>query len=112
MVVQVTAASVQSHDQAFSLLQGGRQQSARLEKVCVDEGYQSNDLKRKAQEELKIEVEIVPKPSGGKGFQVAPRRWVVERTFAWMGRYRRLSKDYEYETATAEANVQLTLSHV
>ena len=40
-------------------------------------------------------IEVVPKPKGGEGFKVAPRRWVVERTFAWMGRCRRLAKDWE-----------------
>jgi len=40
-------------------------------------------------------------------FAVVPRRWVVERTFAWLGRYRRLSKDYEYLTATSEAVIYL-----
>jgi putative transposase len=42
-------------------------------------------------------------------FAVAPRRWVVARTFAWLGRYRRLSKDYEYLTATSEAVIQLAM---
>jgi putative transposase len=42
-------------------------------------------------------------------FAVVPRRWVVERTFAWLGRYRRLSKDYEYLPATSEAVIQLAV---
>ena len=44
------------------------------------------------------------------GFQVLPRRWVVERTFAWLGRYRRLSKDYEALPATEEAWIYLAMS--
>src|SRR5262249_40529713 len=80
--------------------------------VWVDEGYQNNEVRRKAETELAIDVEIVPKPAQGQGFQVAPRRWVVERTFGWLGRYRRLSKDYEYETATSEANIQVVMSHL
>jgi putative transposase len=46
------------------------------------------------------------------GFQVLPRRWVVERTFAWLGRYRRLSKDYEVLTTTKEAWIYLGMSHL
>jgi putative transposase len=42
-------------------------------------------------------------------FAVVPRRWVVERTFAWLGRFRRLSKDYEYLPATSEAVIQLAM---
>jgi putative transposase len=110
MVVQVTAANVQDHQQAFTLLQVGRRQSARLKKVWVDEGYQSNELAQQAARELGITVEIVSKPVGQTGFRVLPRRWVVERTFAWLGRYRRLSKDYEYYSATAEAWIQLACS--
>ncbi len=112
MVVQVTAASVQDHQQAFNLLQAGRTQSARLTKVWVDAGYQSHELAQRAAGELGITVEIVPKPAGQTGFQVLSRRWVVERTFAWLGRYRRLSKDYEYDTATAEAWIQLACTHL
>jgi transposase len=82
MVIQVTAASVQDHRQAMSLLQAGREPSTRLEKVWVDEGYQSTELQQRAQAELKLDVEIVPKPSGSTGFQGVPRRSVVERTFA------------------------------
>ena len=45
-------------------------------------------------------------------FAVIPRRWVVERTFAWLGRYRRLSKDYEYLTATSEAVIYLAMTRL
>ena len=45
-------------------------------------------------------------------FAVAPRRWVVERTFAWLGRYRRLSKDYEYLTATSEQVIYLAMTRL
>ena len=47
-----------------------------------------------------------------KGFQVQPKRWIVERTFAWLGRYRRLSKDFEYLTSSSEAFVYLAMSHL
>ncbi|SCB56036.1 Transposase DDE domain-containing protein, partial [Bradyrhizobium shewense] len=48
-------------------------------------------------------IEIVERPRGVKGFQLLPRRWVVERTFAWFGRCRRLSKDFEGSAATERA---------
>lgn len=76
MAVQVTVAHVPDQHQAFSLLQAGREQSIRLKKVWVDEGYHSNQLQQQAQVELDITVEIVPKPNTGQGFQVAPRRRV------------------------------------
>src|SRR6266705_1564489 len=50
---------------------------------------------------------IKPEPKKFRG--VLPRRWVVERTFAWMGRYRRMSKDYEYLTSSSESMVYLTM---
>jgi len=46
------------------------------------------------------------------GFLVQPRRWVVERTFAWLGRFRRLSKDYEYYSSTSEATIYLSMSRL
>ncbi|TCJ32229.1 transposase, partial [Parafrankia sp. BMG5.11] len=45
-------------------------------------------------------------------FAVVPRRWVIERTFAWLGKYRRLSKDYEYLTATSENVIYLAMSMI
>ena len=48
---------------------------------------------------------VVERPKGAKGFVLLPRRWVVERTFAWLGRYRRLSKDYEQLPETSEAMI-------
>ena len=56
-------------------------------------------------------LEIVRRPEGSKGFQVLPRRWVVERTFGWLGRYRRLSKDFEHQTDSSEAMVYLASIH-
>jgi len=47
-----------------------------------------------------------------RGFKVLPGRWVVERTFAWLGRYRRLSKDYEYHLQTSETMIYLAMIHL
>jgi len=62
-------------------------------------------------ENLDITLEIVSRDPGVKGFQLLPRRWVVERTFAWLDRYRRLSKDYERSTASSEAMVYIASIH-
>jgi len=57
-------------------------------------------------------LQIVKRNDDVKGFQVLPRRWVVERTFAWLSRYRRLSKDYEYLTASSEAMITIAMIHL
>jgi putative transposase len=75
-----------------------------LAKIWVDGGYQQGCVAW-AQAELGYPLEVVARPPGHKGFAVLPRRWVVERSFAWIGRYRRLSKDYEALTATSEAMI-------
>jgi putative transposase len=51
---------------------------------------------------LSVNQEVVKRSDNEKGFKVLPKRWVVERTFSWFGRYRRLSKDYEYLPTTSE----------
>ena len=107
--VQVTSAQVQDHYQVLSLLRAAQQVSTRLELVWADEGYQSNQVADQVDRELAIRLVLVPKPAG-KGFRVAPRRWVVERTFAWLGRFRRLSKDYEYHVQTSESWIYLAMS--
>ena len=57
-------------------------------------------------------VEVVKRPAGATGFAVLPRRWAVERTFAWLGRSRRLSKDYEALPETSEAWVYVAMIHL
>ncbi len=54
-------------------------------------------------------VEIVKRTDDVKGFKVLPKRWIVERTFGWLGRYRRLSKDYEAQTSSSETWIYLAM---
>ena len=56
-------------------------------------------------------IEVVSRPPGSVGYVKLPRRWVVERTFAWLGRYRRLSRDYERYADSSEAMVQVSSIH-
>jgi putative transposase len=57
-------------------------------------------------------IEIVKRSDDTSGFKVLPRRWVVERTLAWLGRYRRLSKDYEYHPQTSETMIYAAMTHL
>lgn len=68
----------------------------RLEKIWVDQGYSGQELRVWVQKTLGCELEVVARTDTEPGFKVLPERWIVERSFAWYGRNRRLSKDYEY----------------
>ena len=75
-----------------------------LEKLFADGGYQGPVFKQAQRKVLPhLETEIVKRSDAAVGFEVIPRRWVVERTFAWLGRCRRLAKDFENRTRTARA---------
>lgn len=77
----------------------------RLEKILADGGYEGSDFQDWVEQTFAVELEITLRPTNAKGFVLVPIRWVVERTFAWFGRYRRLSKDYERLTEHSEAMV-------
>jgi putative transposase len=79
----------------------------RLEKILADGGYEGQDFQAWVEDTFDVEFEISLRPTGVKGFVLVPMRWIVERTFAWLGRYRRLSKDYERLTEMSEGMVYL-----
>ena len=107
----VSPANLQDRDGLKHLLdQYFEQRTTRLRKLWVDGGYRGDDLKEWVAERkhtYKIDLEVV-KPKG-EGFQVAKRRWVVERTFAWLFNFRRLSKDYEDLTDNSEAFIYIVM---
>ncbi|MFC3517700.1 IS5 family transposase, partial [Amycolatopsis halotolerans] len=112
MGVAVSSASVQDRPGARRILAGIRRVFPRLGLVWVDGGYvNSKDatLVDWARENEDIEIVAVPRNADVKGFQVLPRRWVVERTFGWLTRCRRLTRDYERKTAHAEAMIQFAM---
>ena len=85
----------------------------RLRKLWVDGGYAGQELKTwvsSLKKTHKIDLEVVQRE--GKGFQLVKRRWVVERTFAWLLNYRRLCKDYEVLTRNSEAIIQIATIHL
>jgi transposase len=79
-----------------------------LKKLFADGGYQGPQFGQAVAKILpELQVEIVKRSDQAKGFQILPKRWVVERTFAWLGRCRRLAKDFENLTRIALAFVKL-----
>jgi putative transposase len=110
----VTAASVQDRDGAMSLLDVLRHQFSRLRVIWADQAY-TGDLVVwvwALRPWRKVRLEIVKRPEGSKGFLLLAKRWIVERTFAWLTRYRRLSKDYEYLVKTSEAMIRVAMIHL
>jgi putative transposase len=103
----VTPADVQDRDAAKAMLKGTKRRLPRLLVVWADGAYAAVALW--AVTACHFVVTTVLRPLGVKGFVVLPKRWIVERTFAWLGRYRRLSKDYEFLPATSEAVIQLAM---
>ena len=79
----------------------------RLKLIWADSGY-AGELVDWARQSLKRVIEIVRKRVQG-AFEVLPKRWIVERTFAWLGRYRRLSKDYETLPVSSEAMIYIAM---
>ena len=108
--VHVSSAGVQDRDGAKALLVPLLPSLPRLSHLWADGSYAGGFVEW-AREALGWEVEIVSRAKGQQGFVVLPRRWVVERTFAWIGKYRRLSKDYEAGTDSSEAMVYLAMTH-
>lgn len=106
--IKVHAANVQDRDGAKLLLDEIKDQLPRLQLIWADGGYRGKLLEWVAVTCLWL-LMIVKRNDEVKGFQVLPRRWVVERTFAWLSARRRLSKDYEYLPESSEAWCYLTM---
>jgi transposase len=89
------SAGTQDRDGAGVVLDKIRQRFPWLELVWADSGYNAHQVKDAVARIPALRIEIVKRSDAMKGFIVSPRRWVVERTFSWFGRNRRLAKDYE-----------------
>ncbi len=105
LTVMVTTASVQDRDGGVDIVKRTHRAFPSLRHIFADGGY-AGKLVAKAKRYWKITVEVVKKPADQVGFSVLPRRWVVERTFAWLMRWRRLVRDYERLPETHEAFVK------
>src|SRR5438034_1536922 len=107
LAVRVHEANIQDPHGAVPLLRSLRRAFPRLHHIFADRVYRGEQLRNAIADCGPWTIEIVQRPPGVKGFQLLPRRWVVERTLAWTGRCRRLAKDFEATTASATAWVQL-----
>jgi putative transposase len=110
LAVVVTGAAVDDARAAPEVMaQLHAREYPRLEVVWADNKYHNYDLYawKEEQRNLPWALEIVSRPDGAKGFVLLPKRWVVERSIAWLGRARRLSKDYERRTDSCECMVRL-----
>ena len=112
LVVMVTSASVQDRPGGRALLERLAARFPSIGVVWADGGYANtidSSLLGWARHTLRIVVEIVKRTDAVKGFQVLPRRWVVERTFGWLVRHRRLARDYERSPAASETMVKIAM---
>lgn len=99
LVLHCHPASVQDRDGAVPLLRASRARFPFVERAFADAAYAADRVTNAT----RIAIEIVRKPKDQVGFAVHPRRWVVERCFAWLGRNRRLARDFEATIASATA---------
>ena len=101
--ILVHAADIQDRDGAVDVLKAIRYRFLWLRHVFADGGYAGDKLRRALKGHGSWTLEIIKRSDTAKGFELLPRRWVVERTFAWLGRCRRLAKDWERSTASSTA---------
>jgi putative transposase len=113
LAVAVTAADVHDARAASDLLIGGRlwEEMPRLEVVYGDSHYRARSLQEDVLDLAPFRLHVVRRPADAEGFVALPQRWVAERTFAWLGRSRRLFKDCERESASSEAMIQVSMIH-
>jgi putative transposase len=107
--VYLTSADVQDRVGARCLLAGLKPFVPRLKKIWADGAYAGEKLAGWLEEQSGWELEIVERDREAKGFEVSPKRWIVERTFSWLIRNRRLSKDYERLVQTSETFIEVAM---
>jgi len=113
LAVFVTPANCTERDGAKQVLQQVGGWLPRLRKLWADGGYSGENFAQWVRDNWpKVEVEIVKRSDVTKGFAVLPRRWIVERTLAWLMRHRRLVRDYERTEASAQSWIHLAMIRI
>ena len=96
---------------AKRLLQKVKDQLTRLAVVWMDGGFE-NRIEDWVAKHCRFRVEIVKRSEGAKGWELLPKRWVVERTYGWLNRWRGLAREYDYLPRTTEAKILLAMSRL
>jgi len=113
LVVVVTPANVSDSQGGQRVLaEVGPTTHPRLRAIHVDRAYERDGLRDYNADRGGYEFVFRGRPEGAKGFVPLKKRWVVERTFAWLGKYRRLARDYETDTGSSEALIQVAMIHI
>ena len=108
-MVVVHGAEWQDHDGACLVLTRLRERCRRLKVIFADSAYARNELPDWVRATFGWLLHTVLRPVHAQGFVVLPKRWIVERTFAWLARYRRHAKDYERKPETSEALIYIAM---
>ena len=111
LIIVVHAAGIQDRDGAKLVLKQARKRFPSLRLIWADGGY-AGQLVTWVKQKCGWVLQTILRPVGVAGFVVLPRRWVVERTFAWLTTYRRLAKDYEYRTDVSQTMVLVAMIHL
>ena len=111
LLVVIHPANIQDRDGAKLVLEKVKGAFMRLRLIWADGGYAGQLLAwvLELRTRRKVRLEIVKRSDDVRGFKLLPHRWVVERTFGWLGRHRRMSKDYEYLPETSEILVYIVM---
>ena len=112
LAVVVHSAGVQDYDGARGVLERLRSKFARLQVIWADSAYGRNALPDWVRTTFGWILQTILRPVHAVGFVLLPKRWIVERTFGWLGRYRRHSKDYERTIASSETMIHMSMIHL
>ena len=109
----VHSASIQDRDGvALVLDRRTRRLFPFIERIYADGGYQGPKAAKAAARTGKWKIEIVERSANAIGFEVLPKRWIVERTFAWISRFRRMARDFERYATTVAAFIRLAMIRI
>ncbi len=109
LALRLTSANVGERAGALLLFTTLGQRFTRLKTILADQGFDGASFLASVKATYQLTVDVVCGVLGGKGFQVVPKRWIVERTFGWWAFHRRLAKDYEVKESHAEAVIYWTM---